>query len=158
VRRIARITWRATYERIHPAPFIRAVLRRGYDRQRMLVNLLDASRVAFVVECDGHVVGYADLRDGDPLGPPEVELTRIYVLPTSQGTGCGRALLDACAAAAKARGARRMVLGVDTENRRSIAWYERRGFVAIGHEDFESGGVTRPVLRMALDLGSASGP
>src|SRR5262245_36752662 len=109
----------------------------------MLLNLVDPARHAFVAEADGHLVGYADLRDGDPL---EVDLTRIYVLPAYQGAGCGHALLHRCIEAARAAGARRMTLGVDVHNRRSIEWYERRGFVVTGREDFEAGGLTRPVL------------
>jgi len=150
VRRIARTTWRATYEGRVPNAFIRAILRRGYDRRRMVENLLDPARHAFVAEADGHLVGYADLREGDPL---EHELTRIYVLPTVQHTGCGRALLSRCVDVARARGARRLALDVDPANAPAISWYERRGFRRLGTEPFTVGRITRPALRMALDIG-----
>jgi ribosomal protein S18 acetylase RimI-like enzyme len=149
VRKIARITWRATYEGYTPAALIRGVLRRGYDRERLLLSLIDRRRDVFVVEWNSSVVGYADLVEGPPF---EVELTRIYVLPEFQGSGCGLALLDRCLAAARARGARRMVLGVDVHNRRSIAWYERHGFRAAGQEMYSIAGMERPVLRMTLAI------
>jgi diamine N-acetyltransferase len=146
VRKIARLTWRATYEGRVPTSFIRAVLRRGYDRERLLLSLVDRRRDVFVVEWSGRVVGYADLVEGPPF---EAELTRIYVLPEFQGSGCGRALLERCFAAARVRGARRVVLGVDPGNVRSIAWYQRQGFVSIGTEPFTIGAISRSSLRMA---------
>ncbi len=153
VRRIARTTWRATYEPLAPRAFIRAVLRRGYARDRLLASLVDPRRDAYVVESGGRVVGYADLLETAESG---VELTRLYVLPSSQGAGLGRALLLRCIDAARSRGARTLVLGVDPGNRRSIAWYERQGFQATGREPFRIDSITRPSLRMSLALATSA--
>lgn len=143
VRFIARRTWRATYEGFAPAGFIRAVLRRGYARDRLLVSLTDARRDAVVVEKDGAVVGYADLLT-DERG--RCELMRIYVLPAHQGEGAGRALLDATFSAARTRGVGEMAVGVDPENRAALAWYARQGFVAAGRDSFGIGAYTRPLV------------
>lgn len=155
VRRVARRTWRATYARIAPAALVATVLRRGYAHEALLRTLLDVARDAFVVEAGGEVVGYADvvLRTA-----AEAEVTRLYVRPDRQGAGLGCALLLACLSAARRRGAARVVLGVDRDNRRAVAWYRRQGFVPVGTDVFEAGGASRPLVRLARDLADAPGP
>jgi ribosomal protein S18 acetylase RimI-like enzyme len=148
VRRVARAAWRATYEGKVPASFMRAVLRRGYDRRRLLESLADGRRDAFVAD-EGTVVGYADLLE-EPAG--RVELTRIYVRPGRQGRGIGRALLGACVAAARRRRASGLHVGVDPTNDRAIAWYRRRGFLAAGETTLEIGSLSRPLSLFFLPL------
>jgi ribosomal protein S18 acetylase RimI-like enzyme len=149
VRAVARATWRATYERLVPARFIRAVLRGGYDRRRLAEGLLQARRDAFVAQCGDEVVGYADVIE-EP--PGRVELTRIYVRPDRQGTGVGAALLHACVAAARRRRAVALEVGVEPANERAIAWYRRRGFLPNGTSSLVVGSQSRPLSRLSLPL------
>lgn len=150
VRRVARATWRATYRGKVPDGFIRAILRRGYDRRRLVAGLADARRDAFVAELSGRVVGYADVVEEAPL---HVELVRIYVLPFAQGTGLGRALLAAALGAARRRGATRLDVAVEPENDRALRWYEAQGFRRDGTAEFVLGPWTRPQVRLSLPLG-----
>jgi ribosomal protein S18 acetylase RimI-like enzyme len=148
VRRVARAAWRATYEGRIPSDFVRAVLRRGYDRRRLVESLADRRRDAFVAD-DGEVVGYADLfapRRGD------AELTRLYVRPDRQGRGIGRALLGAAVAAARRRRARAVEVGVDPTNERAIAWYLRQGFREKKGSTLEVGTLSRPIRTFSLAL------
>lgn len=66
----------------------------------------------------------------------DLELRRIYVLATHQGLGAGQALLNAVLDEARARGAKRMVLGTNPKTRGAGAFYARNGFVQIGQRQF----------------------
>ena len=155
VRRVARAAWRATYSRLAPAAFIRAVLRGGYGRERLLRGLLDTRRDALVVEDGGSVLGYADVLE-EP--PGACELMRIYVDPVAQGRGLGRALLREAAGAARRRGVSSLSVAVDRRNRRAQAWYRRQGFRPAGRATFELAGWSRPQVVLALDLAAVAPP
>ena len=57
------------------------------------------------------------------------------VLPTLQGAGLGRVLLEACEARARALRRPCLRLTVITIRQELIAWYERRGFRDTGHRE-----------------------
>ena len=57
------------------------------------------------------------------------------VLPTLQGAGLGRVLLEACEARARAMRRKWLRLTVITIRGELIAWYERRGFRDTGHRE-----------------------
>ena len=82
----------------------------------------------FVVENDGAVLGGAGIA---PLqnGEPDVcELRKMYFLPQARGTGAGTAMMQACLAAARARGFRRCYLETLTGMDGAQALYARSGF------------------------------
>ncbi len=155
MRLVARRAWRATYAGIAPDGLVKAVLRRGYDRRRLVETLADPQRDAFVAEDSGRVLGYADCLE-DP--PGRVELLRIYVLPAEQGRGIGRALLAACAEAAARRTVASIEVLVDRKNRRALLWYARQGFARTGTGAFVVGRWRRPQVRMSLPLASPLTP
>jgi len=81
---------------------------------------------AWVAELDGAVVGCAAIA---PEGPPgEWMLYKLNVLPRARRRGIGTALVGEAAAAARARGARRMVLWSDTRFVESHALYAALGY------------------------------
>ncbi len=106
--------------------------------------LLRGGAEAWVAETagTGAVLGYAVL-SGPRLpgaGEGDLELKRIYTLSVLHGGGAGRALLEACVGRARERGARRVMLGVFSENARAIAFYRRAGFERVGEYRFDVGG------------------
>jgi ribosomal protein S18 acetylase RimI-like enzyme len=83
-----------------------------------------------VAEVDGRVVGYANLRKGGRL-PSHAhvwELNGLAVDPAYQRRGVGRALVEACLAAARQQGARKLSLRVLGFNERARRLYEMCGF------------------------------
>jgi ribosomal protein S18 acetylase RimI-like enzyme len=66
----------------------------------------------------------------DPNGT--VEVVAMYVAPQARGRGCAGQLLDAVAAAARQRGAHRLVLRVTRGNRAASRCYTRYGFLRTG--------------------------
>lgn len=87
-------------------------------------------------------VGYAMLSPPDlpvQTDPTDLELKRIYLLHRFHGSGVGAGLMAAALDAARARGARRVLLGVYGENRRAMAFYARQGFTEAGVRKFRVG-------------------
>ena len=85
----------------------------------------------FFLAVDGsdQVVGTAT---GLPTQDGTVEVVGMYVAPQARGHGCAGQLLDAVAAAARQRGAQRVVLRVTAGNRAASRSYTRYGFHPTG--------------------------
>ena len=77
-----------------------------------------------VFDQDGTVVGYASV-DGD-------QLTSLYVDPAAQGAGVGGRLLDDAEERLRAGGHAVAWLWVFVANEQGRAFYERRGWRAVG--------------------------
>jgi GNAT superfamily N-acetyltransferase len=104
----------------------------------------------------GAPIGYfwldaAQLPVPDPRDT-DVELKRIYVLGRFHGTGTGAGLMAAALAAARARGARRMLLGVYAANERARGFYARQGFRQVADRRFRVGRRSYDDAVLALEL------
>jgi ribosomal protein S18 acetylase RimI-like enzyme len=113
-------------------------------------------RDVLVALVDGEVAGYVRLGRATPLaaGDHVVMINGLAVDPVRQRQGVGRALIDAAAAEASARGARRLRLRVLSHNEAARKLYERSGFVVEGvlrGEFFLDGAYVDDML-MARDL------
>lgn len=106
-------------------------------------ELADPRVITLVLEADGALAGYAQLRDAVApscvVGPAPMELQRFYVDRPWQGRGAAAALMRAVVDAAHARGARTIWLGVWERNPRAIAFYAKSGFVDAGSHAFVLG-------------------
>ena len=89
-------------------------------------------------------VGYAHVRSAKvPACVSDrkaVELSRLYLLASAQGTGIGGALIAAAIAEVAALGGETVWLGAYDRNVKALAFYARRGFVQVGTHEFEFGG------------------
>lgn len=110
--------------------------------------LSDPARTLFLAEADGVAVGYAMLILGEPTDPdvvaaltirPTCELSKLYVLPGHHGAGVSRALLASATEFARAARCDAMWLGVNQENARANAFYEKSGFARVGEKHFQVG-------------------
>ncbi len=91
----------------------------------------------------GAPVGYAMLTPPElpteTIEEGDLELKRIYALSRFHGSGVGQRLMTTALAEARARGARRVTLGVYAGNARALRFYERNGFRQIGTRQFTVG-------------------
>jgi len=107
--------------------------------------LADPDRVLFVAEEAGEAIGYAMLVLSEPTNTdviaaisrhPTCELSKLYVRPGHHGGGISVALVAAAVATARAAGRAGMWLGVNEENERANAFYEKSGFSRVGVKKF----------------------
>ncbi len=120
-------------------------VRATYSAERQGAEIANPDRITFVGESDGVLAAFAQLRangstPGCVNGPAPIELLRFYVDRPWQGRGVAHALMDAVVAAARARGARTLWLGVWERNPRAIAFYGKHGFRDVGCQPFKLGG------------------
>lgn len=108
------------------------------------------------IEPGAFPIGYSLLTEPDfPPGlarEGDVELRRIYLFSRFHGGGVGPGLMQVALEEARARGAKRVLLGVHPENARALAFYKRNGFFVIGTRPFHLGPetFTDPVLALEL--------
>jgi ribosomal protein S18 acetylase RimI-like enzyme len=107
--------------------------------------LADPHRELFLAEEDGEAIGYAMLILGEPTDQnvalsitlrPTCELSKLYVRPGHQGSGIASALVDTAIEFARADRREGMWLGVNEENARANAFYEKSGFARVGVKQF----------------------
>ncbi|MBN9605262.1 MAG: GNAT family N-acetyltransferase [Actinomycetales bacterium] len=107
--------------------------------------LVDPSRMLFVADDAGRLLGYTMLVAGEPADPdvaaaitarPTIELSKCYAHPDAHGTGLAGELVAASVAEARAAGAAGVWLGVNQENARANRFYEKQGFALVGEKHF----------------------
>jgi GNAT superfamily N-acetyltransferase len=112
------------------------------SEKRFADYLVDPRRELYLAE---DFAGYTMLVYGEPTDPdvasalttrPTVELSKCYTRADHHGAGTAQALIEASVDAARERGTAGMWLGVNIHNARANRFYERCGFVVVGHKSF----------------------
>jgi ribosomal protein S18 acetylase RimI-like enzyme len=107
--------------------------------------LADPQRRLFLAEDADVAIGYAMLILSEPTDPdvvasitlrPTAELSKLYVRPGHHGAGVSGMLVTAAIDSARAAGRAGMWLGVNEENARANAFYEKSGFATVGTKKF----------------------
>jgi len=110
--------------------------------------LASPDRAVLVADEGGELVGYTMLVFTPPTDPdvraaltltPTVELSKCYVHPEHHGAGVAHALMDSSLTVARDRAAAGIWLGVNQQNARARAFYERTGFAVVGTKHFTVG-------------------
>ena len=86
-----------------------------------------SSVIATVVAYDDGPVGHACLRELDG----ELEIKRMYVVPTRRGSGIADELLAAMEEAARVEGARRVIIHTGDRQHAALKFYDRHGYTPI---------------------------
>ncbi|MCW3837158.1 GNAT family N-acetyltransferase [Sphingomonas canadensis] len=152
---MAQESWIATFAHSCSEADRNAYFATAYGPDGALIrDLADPAHAYRIARVDGRIAGYAKL---SPAWLPDaeegaVQLSQLYVLGAFHGTGIARTLMDWTIAAARARGARALLLTVWEHNPRAIRFYQRKGFVHIGDYAFQVGEQTDRdlILRLAL--------
>jgi ribosomal protein S18 acetylase RimI-like enzyme len=136
VRDLLRTTWYDAYKFI-PKEDLDWYLDAHYSLPK-LIDLLKTEREdCLVYENDDQITGWMRLRSDNDNNVFSV--VSLYVLPSEQGKGVGKALLNyACNFALEYR-FEKVTLGVMTQNESSVAWYKNHGFEIVGKEPFIMG-------------------
>lgn len=115
----------------------------AYGTSRQERELVDPDIATLLVEVDGQLAGYAQLRSGLPpacvTGEEPVELWRFYIAQPWQGRGVARALMRRVESEAYRSGGRTLWLGVWERNERAKVFYHKSGFMDVGSHVFMVG-------------------
>ena len=115
----------------------------SYGPSQQASELADSATLTLLAEVDGHLAGFAQLRDGTPPACVDaeapIELWRFYIDKPWHGRGIAQALMAAVGQTAMDRGARTLWLGVWERNERAKAFYEKTGFTDVGSHIFMVG-------------------
>lgn len=126
VRDLAREIWHRHYPGIISVAQIEYMLARGFD-DASLGRFLSAPGAGLVLAREAAaVVAFAAWHRADV--PATTKLDKLYVLPDRHGRGIGRRLIAHVEAAARADGARQVVLNVNKHNATAIAAYGACGY------------------------------
>lgn len=141
---VAARLFRQAYEATHPEPMLGVYLRESFARDRIGALLADPTTAVLLVEDDGGaLIAYAQLQHAAPDTPDvqlsrqlpggrPLEIVRFYVDEAWHGRGIAGALMTACDAEARARGADVLWLRAWQEAARPLAFYAKMGFEVIG--------------------------
>jgi len=134
IRDMAYKIWPQTYGSILSQEQIDYMLNLLYS-EKILHEQMEEN-IEFIIVYDGvHSVGFASFS----LTEPKIyKLHKIYVLPSQQGRGTGRFIIDQLVKAMKSRGATSLQLNVNRQNN-AKNFYEKLGFVVIKEEDIDIG-------------------
>ncbi len=154
--RLGAATFRETYRTISDPREVDDYADEHFARDKVLAWFRKPCARTLLATADDVPVGYAHVRSARVpacvADRKAVELSRLYLLASAQGTGLGGALLEAAIAEVAALGGATVWLGAYDRNVRALAFYARRGFVRVGTHEFEFGGqiyhdpvLTRPV-------------
>jgi len=149
--RIRIATWQATYRGLFPDAVLDQ-MQPNVERRRDRLRDLSESRTefCFVAEVAAEVVGFAICcpeRTGDPVYRGEV--AAIYVLPSHQGKGLGRALIRESVRELAARGMTTLLIWVLRENSIGRAFYDRLGGIARREKPVEMPGIPEGHVEVA---------
>jgi diamine N-acetyltransferase len=127
-----------------------------YGAAQQQKELGDPDIATLLVEVDGQLAGYAQLRSGETppcvAGEKPIELWRFYIARPWQGQGLAQALMRKVESEAHRRGGRTLWLGVWERNERGKSFYYKNGFVDVGSHVFMLGtdAQTDRILEKAL--------
>jgi ribosomal protein S18 acetylase RimI-like enzyme len=131
-------------------------IRKAYGERQQAAELEDQDVNTLMVEVDGRLAGFAQIRSGNPPhcvpAPSPLELWRFYVDGRFHGRGVAQALMKAVVGAARTRGADTLWLGVWERNPRAQAFYRKCGFEDVGQQGFLVGTDLQTDRVMALRL------
>ena len=146
--RLGATTFHETFAAENAPDDMARYLAEAFTPQQQAAEIRDPAGTVLLAEHLGEsveteLVGYAHLVSGAVpaavRGPAPLELKRLYVAREWHGRGVAQALMDAAFAAARARSARTVWLGVWERNPRAIAFYGKYGFVRVGEHTFTLG-------------------
>ncbi len=134
IRDMALKIWPVTYQKILLPEQIEYMLRLFYSEDILQKQIEDD--ITFILAYEGkQPVGFASYQ---LIGSGLYKLHKIYVIPSVQGKGTGRSIIDQLIIEMKAHGATSLQLNVNRNNNAKL-FYEKLGFEVIREEDIDIG-------------------
>ncbi len=134
IRELTYQVWPLTYSHILSKEQIDYMLNLFYN-EKILQEQMEQD-IEFIIAYDGEQpVGFASF---ELTAPTVYKLHKLYVLPSQQGRGTGRFIIDQLTKAMQTKGATALQLNVNRQNN-AKDFYEKNGFTVIKEEDIDIG-------------------
>jgi GNAT superfamily N-acetyltransferase len=150
IQQIAYKTWPAAYGEILSPQQLTYMLELIYSTTS-LTNQLNEGHQYFIAEVNDQPVGFCDVGF---VKERTYKLHKIYVLPSAQKTGAGKALLNFTIDAVKALDGDTLILNVNRHNK-AKDFYRKMGFTVSYEEDIDIGEgffMNDYVMKLDLDM------
>lgn len=136
----------ATYARDGVRPDLAQEALSSFSERTLRLRIDDPGYECVVADEGEGLLGFVEIQT-EPRPAPVgnvvgIELTRLYVIPSAQGQGVGRLLLQAAHLLAAGRAARAMWLTAWSGNERALRFYGRMGYGDAGATEYEIAGTT----------------
>ena len=142
--RLGAATFRETYRTISDPREVDEYADEHFTRAKVEHWLSRADARTLLALVDDAPAGYLHVRRAPVPACVDdreaIELSRLYLLASAQGTGLGSALMTELLALAAGLGAATIWLGAYDRNVKALAFYARHGFAQVGTHAFEFGG------------------
>lgn len=134
IREIAAQTWPVAYGHIITQQQLDYMMDMMYSTEA-LQKQMDDGHCFFMAWFAGQAVGYASVSSENNNCS---KLQKLYVLPTVQKSGAGKALLQHAISFARQQHSQKLLLQVNRNNN-AVGFYKKNGFVIEYEADFEIG-------------------
>jgi len=134
IQHIAYATWPIAYGTILSKAQIEYMLNLMYSKDVLMNQLHDGYSYLMAVE-DEKLIGFAAY---NAITAVQYKLQKLYILPTTQGSGIGKLLLQTVIDQVKSAGAQQLILNVNRQNK-AIGFYTKMGFQILKEEDNDIG-------------------
>ena len=137
IQSLSDVIWPHTFKELLSPDQIKYMMNMMYSTES-LENQLDRGCHYLLVKDGDEYLGYLSY-EVNYSGKPWTKVHKIYLLPSTQGTGVGRFLIEKAVEIAKAAGNTELSLNVNRDNKKAINFYEKMGFEIIIVEDNDIG-------------------
>lgn len=145
LRRISITTFKDTYGAANTPEDMAKYLEGKFSMAQLTYELGRPDTQYYFAELDKAVAGYLKVNLAE-----EMEVERIYVLPSHKGRGIGRALIHHAIDIARKAGIAEVWLGVWQKNQQAIQFYEKLGFKVFDTHIFRLGDDEQTDFKMRL--------
>ncbi len=137
IQSIAHITWPVTFGDLMTPEQLQYMLNMMYSDAALAEQTGPKGHVFLLAEKDGQHLGFASY-ELHYQGEKKTKLHKIYILPSAQGQGVGRALFEQVTEIARSAGDQKISLAVKRDND-AVKFYEKLGYHIVGTLDMEIG-------------------
>ncbi|MBX2933971.1 MAG: GNAT family N-acetyltransferase [Ferruginibacter sp.] len=135
IRRLTLSIWPQTYSNIISRQQIEYMLDMMYSPASLQKQMEEEGCTFILVYDDKEAVGFASYNE---IKPGTWKLNKIYILPSQQGKGTGRFIINYIVTQVKNKGGSYLQLQVNRYNKAAL-FYEKLGFKIIETADFDIG-------------------
>jgi ribosomal protein S18 acetylase RimI-like enzyme len=134
VNSIAREIWAPTYSHLMSPEQLHYMFEMMYSPENLRRAMTEGGQQFLVFSDEGRDVGYVSY---ETLPDHDFYLQKIYLLPSLQGRGSGRRMLEMLLGHLREvdPGARRLGLNVNRHNLKAVFFYLRNGFEVVSRRD-----------------------